>query len=57
MVTVAVGLPDQPIGAYFVEKAILGIGNTCWVQLQYVKQTPNPDRVAVKDLEQQTLRR
>ena len=51
----AQGLPDQPIGAYIVEKASLGIGNSYWVQLQYVKQTPNPDPAAVKDLEQRAL--
>ena len=48
-------LPDQPIGAYIVEKASLGIGNICWVQLQYVNQTAKPDPAAVKDLEQCAL--
>jgi len=48
-------LPDQPIGAYILEKASLGIGNTCWVQLQHVQQTRNPDPIAVKDLEQCAL--
>lgn len=51
----AQGLPDQPIGAYIIEKASLGIGNSCWVQLQYVRQTPNPDPAAVRDLEQCTF--
>jgi tetratricopeptide (TPR) repeat protein len=51
----AKGLPDQPIGAHIVEKASLGIGNSCWVQLQYVKQTPNPDPAAVTNLEQCAL--
>lgn len=51
----AKGLPDQPIGAYIIEKASLGIGNSCWVQLQYVNQTAKPDPAAVKDLEQCAL--
>jgi tetratricopeptide (TPR) repeat protein len=32
-------LPDQPFGAFINEKADFGIGNSCWVQLQYVNQT------------------
>lgn len=31
-------LPNQPLGAYIVEKASLGIGHSCWVQFQYVYQ-------------------
>jgi tetratricopeptide (TPR) repeat protein len=36
--TKAKQLPNQPFGAYIVEKASLNIGNSCWVQLQYVLQ-------------------
>lgn len=36
-------LPNQPLGAYIVEKASLGIGNSCWVQLQYVRQNSGFD--------------
>lgn len=51
----AKALPDQPIGAHIIEKASLGIGNSCWVQLQYVRQTPNPNPAAVTNLEQCAL--
>jgi hypothetical protein len=51
----AKGLPGQPIGAYIIEKASLGLGNSCWVQLQGVKQTLKPDPVAVAGLEQCAL--
>ena len=37
-------LPDQPFGAYIVEKASLGIGQSCWVQFQYVNQNEDSDR-------------
>jgi len=36
-------LPNQPFGAFINEKADFGIGNSCWVKLQYVNQTPEPD--------------
>ena len=42
-------LPDQPFGAFINEKADFGIGNSCWVQLQYVNQTP--DHSASAELE------
>jgi tetratricopeptide (TPR) repeat protein len=45
-------LPNQPFGAYIVEKGSLGIGNSCWVQLQYVKQNPISDVAAIKDLQE-----
>ena len=45
-------LPNQPFGAYVVEKASLGIGNSCWVQLQYVQQNAMPDMAAIKDLQE-----
>jgi tetratricopeptide (TPR) repeat protein len=37
-------LPDQPFGAYIVEKASLGIGQSCWVQFQYVNQNEGADQ-------------
>lgn len=43
--------PDQPFGAYIPEKANLGIGNSCWVQLQYVLQNPEPDPIGSAELE------
>jgi tetratricopeptide (TPR) repeat protein len=45
-------VPNQPFGAYVVEKASLGIGNTCWVQLQYVQQNPTPDVAAIKGFQE-----
>jgi tetratricopeptide (TPR) repeat protein len=44
-------LPNQPFGAYISEKADFGIGNSCWVQLQYVNQAPQPDHSASAELE------
>lgn len=51
----AQGLSGQPFGAYVVEKASLGIGNSCWVQLQHVRQNPVPDPLGSSELEQCAL--
>jgi tetratricopeptide (TPR) repeat protein len=51
----AKGQPDQPYGAYIPEKANLGIGNSCWLQLQYVLQNSEPDPIGSAELEQCAL--
>ena len=48
-------LPDQPFDDFIDEKADFGIGNSCWVQLQFVNQTSEPDPSATADLEDCTL--
>jgi tetratricopeptide (TPR) repeat protein len=48
-------LPNQPFGAYITEKASLGIGNSCWVQLQYVLQSGGAGQRGADSLEQCTL--
>ena len=42
---------DQLPGTFISEKADFGIGNSCWVQLQSVNQTSEPDPSATAELE------
>ena len=48
-------LPNQPFGAYIVEKASLGIGQSCWVQFQNVNQNEGADRSEAYELAKCTL--
>jgi tetratricopeptide (TPR) repeat protein len=40
-------LPGQPLGAYIVEKASLGIGHSCWNQFQSARQHGETDQASL----------
>ncbi len=46
----ALAVEDPPFGAYLVEKASLGLGNSCNVQLQFVLRGGGGEETAVTDL-------